>query len=89
MTKEGHGVSGRASLTQIHLVCGESRPGSKQRAPKDRSSSIVEVSLEKKWVNIGQNQTGGGEYLSVIELCMSMSSLETRMESISSDSSLL
>ena len=47
MTKEGHGVSGRASLTQIHLVCGESRPGSKQRAPKDRSSSIVDVSLEK------------------------------------------
>ena len=39
-------------------------------------------------MNIRQNQTGGGEYLSVIELCISMSSLETRIESISSDSSL-
>ena len=47
MTKEGHGGSGRVSLAQSHFVCGERRPGSIQRAPKDRSSSIVDVSLEE------------------------------------------
>ena len=41
--KEGH-------IGEIHLEWGDSRPGSKQRAPKDRSSSMVEVSLEQKWI---------------------------------------